>query len=37
VGPVVAFSAYPQTTVTARSREEGHLSLKLAKRFLEAL
>lgn len=35
VSAVIAFAAYPQTSVTARSRNEVHLPLALAKRFME--
>jgi HK97 family phage prohead protease len=35
VGPVIAFAAYPQTSVTARSNGEPRLPLALARRFTE--
>lgn len=35
VGPVIAFPAYPQTSVSARSKGEPRLSLALAKRLVE--
>jgi len=37
VSAVIAFPAYPQTTVTARSQSDKALSLALAKRFLESI